>query len=71
MAQQSAPINAETIPSTTPKVDYGSRNPPAANGHSLNGTATSDASTERTQIINDEKEFKYVVSIYVTLLLVC
>ena len=29
-----------------------------ANGHYVNGsTSTSDASTERVQIINDEKEF--------------
>lgn len=34
---------------------------PAANGHYVNGSAaTSDASSERIQIIDDEKQFTYV-----------
>ena len=37
------------------------RNAPATNGHYVNGSATaSDPSSERIQIVNDEKEFKCV-----------
>ena len=33
-----------------------------ANGHYVNGSApVPEANSERTQIINDEKEFKYVL----------
>ena len=35
------------------------RNVPATNGHYPNGSATtSDANSERMQVINDEKEFR-------------
>ncbi|KAI0744113.1 root hair defective 3 GTP-binding protein [Daedaleopsis nitida] len=51
---------ATTTPDTIAslKVDSAGRNASLANGHYPNGsTPTSEASTERTQIINDEKEF--------------
>ena len=45
-----------TKPSAFPSAG---RNAPAANGHYVNGSATaSDATSERMQVINDEKEFR-------------
>lgn len=48
-----SPTKANAFPSST------GQNAPSANGHYVNGSATaSDASSERMQIINDEKEFR-------------
>ncbi len=47
-----SPTKADAFPSA-------GRNAPATNGHYVNGSATtSDASSERMQVINDEKEFR-------------
>lgn len=58
MAQLSTQPTTDTAPSSLPKIDSANRNASSANGHSLSGASTSDANSERSQIINDEKEFK-------------
>ncbi|KAI0779450.1 root hair defective 3 GTP-binding protein [Fomes fomentarius] len=57
MAQLSTQPTTDTAPPSLPKVDSANRNASSANGHSLSGASTSDANSERSQIINDEKEF--------------
>ena len=52
----SPPAISPTKPDAFPAAG---RTAPATNGHYLNGSATaSDASSERMQVINDEKEFR-------------
>lgn len=60
MAQAAVPPSND-IMSTTPLSKPSAGRTPAANGHYVNGSAaTSDASSERIQIIDDEKQFTYV-----------
>ncbi|KAL1942821.1 hypothetical protein VTO73DRAFT_5061 [Trametes versicolor] len=57
MAQAAVPPSND-IMSTTSLSKSSAGRTPAANGHYVNGSAaTSDASSERIQIIDDEKQF--------------
>lgn len=59
MAQAAVPPSND-IMSTTSLSKSSAGRTPAANGHYVNGSAaTSDASSERIQIIDDEKQFTY------------